>query len=397
MSTSDREQRENITEQGALDTDRRDFMKSSALAAGLLGAAGIAAAAQPAASAASSAAEDPKRPEKLGPRAMLDARFPVMYEDTVPNGVAVLTKYFKALSQRDMKAVAQTMQFPFGSYEGVEAVVVKTPEDLFARAPASMNMSENPERYTDHDGYMKAGCYDVFKGIEVLNWNPVSCAMSMTYDRYDKYGKRLHRCDGVYTVTNNDGHWGIEVMSTIFTPNDMVGVVYEDSMEAAKRTRRNHVLGGNFSPVDEEVNKTAYQPEGSALTISAGGTGGDFVNAPQGKMMDVYKIKGVKTRLRVIPNYFQGLVESKRFHELFKMTGVGNLGFVFANPYTRVIHHTTDKVHLWTGAARFTVAGEYVSMNTDLQIITYRKARWGNQGAIAYSQIHDRANDAANL
>jgi len=54
--------------------------------------------------------------------------------------------------------------------------------------------------------------------------------------------KKLLRCQGIYTATNNDGKWGIQLMSTISTPADMMNVVYNDTIEAAKRLRENHDL-----------------------------------------------------------------------------------------------------------------------------------------------------------
>src|ERR1700733_1807434 len=186
--------------------------------------------------------EDPKAPAGLGPKASPDQRFEICYGPPVAEGVRVLASYFKALSERDHKAMADTMHFPFGSYEGVEVVVVETPEDLASKAPPSMNFSAEPDRFTDHDSFMKAGAYDVFDGIEVLNTNPVAANLAMSYDRYDTDGKRLIRCEGVYCVTNNDGRWALQMASTIFTPSDMVRRGYPDTVEAAKRLRINHDL-----------------------------------------------------------------------------------------------------------------------------------------------------------
>src|SRR6185437_5895676 len=204
-------------------TDRRGFIKGAA-AAGLLGLApAVASAAAPQVTV-----EDPQKPAGLGSMGLPDGRFPMMYETSVPEAVRVLTQYFKALSQRDLRALSQTVQYPFASYEGTDPVVIETAEELIAKAPPSMNMSENPERFTDHDGYIKAGSYDVFGGIEIFNSDNARVNLALTYDRYGKDGKRMLRCEGIYCVTNNDGKWGIQLMSTIFTPSDMVGTVYED-------------------------------------------------------------------------------------------------------------------------------------------------------------------------
>ena len=70
--------------------------------------------------------------------------------------------------------MAEMLHFPFGTFERTEAVVVNNPDELMAHAPASMNMTEQPERFTDHDGYLKRGCYDVLDGIEIFNSNPIA-------------------------------------------------------------------------------------------------------------------------------------------------------------------------------------------------------------------------------
>ena len=222
---------DNNARQDDAPTARRDFLTGAA-AAGLIGAAAMGSAL--AQESSNSRAQDPQAPKGLGPRAMVDNRFPVTYQTSVTEGVRVLTQFFVALSQRDIRGIADLMHFPFVSFEGIEAVVVQTPEELFAHAPASINLSENPVRYTDHDGYLKPGAYDVFDGLEVLNCDPVLAGLSLRYNRYSSDGKKLTRCDGVYSVTNNDGKWAIQMMSTIFTPAQMTGVAFTDTIEAAK-------------------------------------------------------------------------------------------------------------------------------------------------------------------
>lgn len=374
-----------------LDDRRRNFIKGAALAS-IISTVGVSSVARATQSAGSSAAAGLERPAGLGPNAMIDARFPIAYEDTVPNGVRVLTQFFKAMQQRDMRALAETLHFPFGTYEGVEAVVVQTREQLFSAPPPSLNMTDNPERYTAQDGYMKRNSYDLFLGIEVLNWDPVMCCMAMTYDRYDRNGKRLLRCEGVYTVTNNDGRWGVELMSTIFTPDDMIGVVYDTAIESAKQSRRLHTLAGAYETPDVDVDRKSYQPLGTKLSLSLGGEGVSWREGPTGKIMEVYRIKGVKSRLRISNDPYRNSVPPT-YRDLFKRTGVGNWGFLVANPDLRAVHHTVDKVHLWSGAARFTTSGEFISLDTDLEVITFRKNVWGNAGLLAYTTVHDRANN----
>jgi len=63
---------------------------------------------------------------RLGPYALLDARFPMTYKTSVPEGVKVMTAYFAALSERDLKGMAETLHFPFASYEGTDPVSENT-------------------------------------------------------------------------------------------------------------------------------------------------------------------------------------------------------------------------------------------------------------------------------
>src|ERR1700733_6471567 len=101
--------------------------------------------------------DDPKAPKGLGPRATPDLRFSMCYFPAVPEAARVMTKFFHGLAQRDLKLMADALHFPFATWEGASQVIVNSPEELLAKAPPSLNMSLDPVRFTDHDGYMKAG------------------------------------------------------------------------------------------------------------------------------------------------------------------------------------------------------------------------------------------------
>jgi hypothetical protein len=395
MSESPKESRESAAQ------DRRDFIKGAAVAGviGAVGAAAVAAGAEPQASAS-----DPRQPSALGQHAMLDGRFPITYEDSVPEGVRVLTAHFKALSQRDIKGVADTLHFPFGTVEGTEPMKVDTAEEFIAHAPASLNMSLHPERFTDHDGYLKAGSYDILTGIEVLLFDPVKCALSMVYDRYGSDGKRLHRCEGIYTVTNNDGRWAIQLASTIFTPDPMVGQSYPDAVMAATRYRIDHDLSYQVS--DRSVDPAPQA--GASISVSNGEGRAVWQDGPAGKTMQHFKIKGVKSRLifsdgKTPPTPAQiaartpsgnPVADYADYRALFPASGVGNWGWVYGvQPATRILHVTFNKAHMYSGARRFTVAGEECSWNQDLTVVTYVKGRWSACGHLAYTTPHDRSND----
>lgn len=401
-------------EAGTLSS-RRDFMSVAGVT--LLGSAvgATALAAQPARAAPGTGVPgltEIARPAKLGPKGMLDNRYPATFSESVPRAVQVLMGYFTALTQRDLNGMAEYLHFPFGSFEGTDPVQVSTPEELLRRAPPSMNTSVNPERFTDHDGYMKAGSYDIFRSLEVLTCDPVVVGIAMSYDRYDDKGKLLLRSDGIYSMTNNDGRWGIQLMSTIFTPGDMIGVEFPDAIVAAHRLRIDHDLA-------YEVQDPRHDPllqEGPHAGI--GNTGGaPFWMAPEGRIMDNFRIKGVKTRLRITPASSERTGQVARdiarggsgsvhlgnqgpeayfaqYRKLFETNGIGRWGFVFGkHKDSRVLHHTANKVHILTGAVRYTTAGEFASSNYDIGVITYKNGHWGSAGSLCYTTPHDRSND----
>jgi hypothetical protein len=381
-----------------VDSERRHLMKV-ATTAGLAGALAMSAGAAEPQRAGASAVEDPKAPPGMGRTGIPDLRFPLCYETPVIEGTRVLMKHFAALARRDMKGVADTLHFPYGSYEGVELVVVQTPEQLLAQPPASLNMSENPARFTSNDGYMKRGCYDVFGNLEVLTSDPVNATLSLCYDRYGSDGKKLLRCEGMYAVTNNNGRWAIQLASTIFTPADMIGVVYEDTIQVAKRLRVLHTLASNVG--DVEIAKLAPQ-YGRAASIE-GGASWTVQTEGSDKVMAEYRIKGVNSRLRIreidaaTPNS-NGSRDHPNdwgfYRDTMAKIGLGPWGWAIGTwREGRVMHHTVDKAHAMASAVRYTAAGEEMSLATQAVVVTFRKNRWGLAGQLAYSTIHDRAND----
>jgi TAT (twin-arginine translocation) pathway signal sequence len=388
-----------VAKQSAENSDRRDFIKGAA-AAGLLSAVGVAPSLVQAAQQA--AAEDPAPPKGLAPLGMLDYRFPITYESSVPAGVQVLMQYFAAFARRDMKGMAETLHFPFASYEGVEPVAVQSADELMAHAPASMDLTERPERFTDHDGYIQPGSYVAFDSLEVLASDPVNVSLALTYYQYNKAGKKTLRCQGIYAVTNNDGRWGIQLMSTIFTPVDMMNVAFNDTVETARRLRITHDLAFNVG--DHHLENGVFQT-GKIASVKAGCV---QVFYQKENNMGPYRTKGIKNRLALsemtadgVEKHFNfdpskpGTPEDYAFYRaLFPKLGVGNWGFVYGVlPETRVIHSTVDKAHMLSGAIRFNTSGEECNFNRQLGVVTFNKGHWGMAGSFTYVSPHDRAND----
>ena len=147
---------------------------------------------------------------------MLDQRFAIAYAQSVPQGISVLTQWFAALQERNLQGMADVMHFPFGIFEQSEAFRVDTAADLTSHAPPSLNMNLHPERFTDHDGYMQPGAYDVFESIETLCQDPVNCAMAMPAPS----GLGLHAMlDGRFPITYEESvPQGVRVLNMTTNP-----------------------------------------------------------------------------------------------------------------------------------------------------------------------------------
>jgi TAT (twin-arginine translocation) pathway signal sequence len=274
--------------------NRRRFIKGAA-AAGLLGAVGGSPAHGGPAQAAP-AVDEPPEPAGLGSAGLLDQRYPVSYQTSIPAAVKVITDYFAALSRRDLQGMAEQCHFPFVTFEGTSVVMVRGIDGLLSNAPASMNTAVAGERWADHGSYMASGCYDIFGGLEVLNSNPVCANLSLVYNRYNSTGHIILQCQGVYVITNNDGKWGIELMSTIFTPGDLIGKAYNETTEAGLRGRIIHDIGPNTNDSDADLFDYQY---GKSVTVSVGGGGFFGVRSAHEDPMATFRTKGVKTRLRI--------------------------------------------------------------------------------------------------
>ena len=396
---ADENGRHAVAQGGEVQRDRRNFMKSAA-AAGLLGAAGaVSALGQPTEAAQQGETAEPNLtpPPGMSPRGIPDLRFPACYKESVPAAVGVMTQYFAALGQRDLKGMAEMLHFPFGTFERTDAVVVRSPDELMVHAPASMNMTEHPERFSDHDGYLKRGCYDVLDGIEIFNSNPVAVNLSLNYNRYSIEGHKLLRCEGIYCVTNNDGKWAIQAMSTIFTPAHMVHVAYNDSIAAARRLRQDHCLA--YMNIDQQAVWGPIRQLGMNLGVGAGGPSWEIASQGNYRALEGLRVKGVKTRLTT-ENYTQEMLDATRvdfaaYRAVWPQLGLGNWGWDLADgpPGGRMIHADVEKVHALQGASRYTTCGEYINDSVEMDVITYKKGRWGIAGLFGYMTTHDRAND----
>ena len=48
---------------------------------------------------------------------------------------------------------------------------------------------------------------------------------------------------------------------------------------------------------------------------------------------------------------------------------------------------------MFQGASRYTTFGEYINDSVEMDVITYKKGRWGVAGLFGNMTTHDRSND----
>ena len=185
-----------------VDASRRElFKRTSAVGAlGVLGAGVF---------ATSVSAADFEKPKALLPGGQSDSRFPVSFTIPVSQGLKLVIDYFTALNQRDLRALAKTLHFPFAIYEYIEPLVYQNEAELLRNPPPSLNGTGTGK------SRIAAGSYDILESVNVHLYCPVGGVFSLGFTRYQADGDKLLDCEGIYSVTNNDGRWAIQLVSTI--------------------------------------------------------------------------------------------------------------------------------------------------------------------------------------
>ena len=288
--------------------DRRAFVRAVG-AAGMAGVVGGSLAAQAAQAgqggagrpAAGGAPEFPK-PASLKQGAQLDSRFPVSFAAPVAESFKLVTEYFTALSQRDLTALGRTLHFPFAIYEDIEPIVVSSAAELASTPPPTLNGTGRGK------SRIMPGSYDLLESMNVHLYCPVGTVISLTFTRYTPDGRTLLRCDGVYSVTNNDGRWAIQLASTIFQEVDFLGVGYPDAEQAHIRGDQNYLAAfgyGNEAILnDPKSSRGSYEeplPVGTrTASVNFGyGPRERSRDAREGRPTDGWRTKGVRSRLSV--------------------------------------------------------------------------------------------------
>ncbi len=332
--------------------------------------------------------QDFPTPAGLRPLAQLDARFPVNYAESVPNAMRLLTEFFGALAARDLEGLAGTLHFPFASVEGTEPVVIESREQLLDSPPAALDVRPN-------GGHVRPGQFDLLDELALHVYNPVGAGCSLTYSRHAPDGHRLLQCQGIYAVTNNDGRWGIELMSTIVTPDAAVGVAHNDATEAALRRGRDWMLG--YTLRDQSVLNSTHQ-FGKRAHIGLSNPRVNAGNARTGNPMAGYRTSGVTSRLSVTETTPEDVAKmDANFPQFAEWAGggVGQWEYTINLPQARVLHATVDKAHTFGGYIRYTADSRPTSETHSLGIMTYKDGRWGSSGGIGVTMYHDWTNDLA--
>jgi hypothetical protein len=389
---------------------RRGFIKGVAVT-GMLGAFGLTPAATWAAEEGGGVRDDSQdlhAPAGVKPGAEADTRFPLYYEHSAPESMRRVMQWFAALSRRDMAGMADNMQFPFLTYEGTDPVVFNSRDEFMSAPPPSMNVTGKSNQRGDP--LIHPGAYDVMENIEMLIFHPVGCGFSLNFTRYRATGQKILFCNALVGVTNNDGHWGIEYLSTIFQPSDLAVEDFDALAvsNALHTTQRDHALARKEDDVIG-LRETVQFPVPSA-SVSLG-TGGSSAGAGEG--INDYRIKGVKSRISVPKVLTQEEIDhpdaatmaaGEKSMQAFYKRAAGVVGkwaysLEFAGPNgkgTRVLFAGTDKGHVYSGYTRYTADGVMISESCWIGCITYKKKIWAAADIVGiFGQVMtlDHGND----
>jgi hypothetical protein len=328
----------------------------------------------------------PDLPPGLRPLGQPDARLAAAYRDTVPAGLASLTGYFAALAGRDPAGLGEFLHFPLASFEGIEPVIVADAAALRDDPPPSLDVRPG-------SAHLQPGSYDLLDEMSALLYAPTGIGCSLSYSRYDARGQLIGTSDGVYGIACNDGRWGIQWMSAIFTPAAAVGVRYADAAEAALRRNRDWMLG--YSRRDQDIlNSTQQFGRRAHLTLAS--PRDNARHAREGTPLAGYQVDGVHSRLRVstlTPESLAGLDANFDQFASWAGGGVGPWAYTISWPRGRVLHESVDKTHSLLGYLRYTADHRLISETHSLSVATYRDGRWGSAGGVGVMMYHDRSND----
>jgi hypothetical protein len=358
-------------------------------------------------------------PKTLRAPGMLDGRFSAYYKTSVPEAMGLLTTYFAAYNDRDMKAVADTLHFPYATYEDTDPIVYQSAKEFIDNPPPSIAVSTKP------DSQLRPGSYDIMDKLTLQTFNPVNVGLELCYTRYRADGYRIGINQGIYAITNNDGKWGIQLSSVIFTPTEYIGDKFDDALESHLRQGRTSMaaFGDHDYDLLTHLGWGAGRRDTKRKVASITGAPGAttfFLSGWAGKPTQPYNSKGRMSRLSVsgpegtainalsadndpIAKYERGLnvsniVTSKGQPGWFyAMAGgaVGQYGYTKDLADSKILHAGPEKAHALGGYIRYTRENVFISETRSLGIMIFDKeeGKWANGGGMGQMMRRDRSND----
>lgn len=402
MATDDRIAGKSATVDG-VDLDRREFFKQAGAAgvAGALGAGLILPVAAAQTAGATSGANEFPVPRGLLPGGQSDSRFPVSFATPVKEGLRLVIDYFTALNQRDLAGIARTLHFPFAIYEEIEPIVFQTEADFMRNPPPTLNFTgRGRSRITAHS-------YDMLEGVNVHLYCPVGGVFSLKFTRYKPEGDKLFDCEGIYSVTNNDGRWAIQLVSTIIHERGYEDYPYPDAEMADRLGSQGYLAAFGYRDEallnDRSKGRGSYEPRLPAGTRTASvsfgyGPRDRTRNARNNDPMRGWKVKGVKSRLIVSTVSDEVGEQNTNLKEFVELAGgtVGEYDYTRINPgRPLVLHATHDKAHVLGGYTRFTTDHRFISETRSVGIRIRKAGHWGSSGNLGQVTHHDASNSKA--
>jgi hypothetical protein len=175
---------------------------------------------------------------------------------------------------------------------------------------------------------------------------------------------------------------------------------------AVHDTYRVHDLGRKYDKAEQVRKSSLALGKWGSVGIGAG-SNGSAVPAREGRPMDPYKIKGVKSRLHVTEVTQEQITNApadtkERFEQNQKVFldvsggGVGKWYQSLEWNGTRVLNADMEKAHAISGFARYTEDGTMVSQETFMTVLTFRDMEWlpvDGPAKFGCSMYQDHTND----
>ena len=374
----------------AVNLPRRELFKHTSA----LGALAMTSAASAAASADSQFAT----PKGLLPGGQSDSRFPVSFAVPVTEGLRLVMEYFTALNQRDLRGIAKTLHFPFAIYEQIEPLVYQSEAEFLSNPPPTLNGTGKGATR------IAKGSYDMLESINAHLYCPVGGVFSLGFTRYQSDGDKLLDCEGVYSVTNNDGRWAIQLVSTIIHERGYERYPYPDAEESERLGSQGYLAAFGYRDEallnDRSKGRGSYEPRlptgTKTASVSFGyGPRDRTRNARNNEPMKGWKTAGVKSRLVVSQVSDSVGEQNTNLQEFVELAGgtVGDYDYTRINPrYPLVLHATHDKAHTLGGYTRFTADSRFISETRGVGIRVRKAGNWGDSGNLGQVTHHDASN-----